>query len=88
MSNTQRETGRRNEPILTSISFSVDNRNNSQTPAPPSYDYVIKHPNLNENNEIQPPSYDSIYNRVRNAHRTIRQTIRNNGASNPSKISS
>ncbi|CAF0925537.1 unnamed protein product [Brachionus calyciflorus] len=79
MSNTRREpVASRNEPVLTSVSFSVDsNRNTTSTPGPPSYDYVIKHPNMNQANEIQPPSYDSLYNRVRNAHRTIRNTVRN-----------
>lgn len=63
----------RNEPILTSISFSVDNRS---TPAPPSYEYVIKHPVITQS-ENQPPSYESLYDRMRNAHRTIRNTVRN-----------
>lgn len=63
----------RTEPILTSISFSVDNR----SLAPPSYDYVIKHPDIVQS-ENQPPSYESLYDRVRNAHRTLRNTVRNN----------
>lgn len=71
----QRDTRNHNEPILTSILISRDNRSSSSL-APPTYDYVIKHPDIVQS-ENQPPSYESLYERMRNAHHTIRNTVRN-----------
>ncbi|RNA24029.1 hypothetical protein BpHYR1_004358 [Brachionus plicatilis] len=66
----------RSEPILTNISLSVDN----QFIAPPSYDFVIKHTYIVQS-ENQPPSYESLYERIQNAHRTLGDTVQNNSLS-------